>query len=291
MTKLSERAMLASLHISAWSGMMLDKEVTDATNEDFKASKDAGRYNKRLVATKFFQGISSAHSNSRRIHRLLTLPWEDDGTRVLATTGYMAYTEQMKKCRLKVEEEVKLLKGERDNIIADGKQRLGDMFNIDDYPSLEEMLDKFDFDVEIKSMPESSDFRAKLSDDATKAIIKDIERRSNERLENAMSDVFKRIQEMVGHMSEKLREYTPAKDGKKASGVIRDSIVYNIHELAELLPALNVTDDPRIEQLRKQLLEELVEHSPEILRADVKVRTATISKADKILKKVNSYLK
>lgn len=291
MSLLSERAMLVSLHISAWGGMMLDREVTDEVNVSYKADKEAGRYNKRLAAAKFLQGVSSAHSKARNVHRLLTLPWEDDGTRVLASAGYLTYTSQMKDCRLKAEAEVKLLKGERDAIIRDGKTRLGKMFNEDDYPSADDMIAKFAFDVEVKPMPSAGDFRATLSDENTKAIVKDIERRTNQRLENAMNDVFQRIQNVVQHMSERLRDYTPAKDGKKADGVIRDSLVYNIHELAEMMPILNITNDPRLVELQKQMLSELVEHSPEILRADAKVRQATISKADKLLKKVQSYMK
>lgn len=289
--KLSERAMLSSLHISSWAGMAIDREVTDTTNEDYKAGKDAGRYNKRLVAAKFFSGISTAHSNARKTHRLLTLPWEDDGTRVLAAVGYIHYVKLMKACRLKAEAEVKLFLENSAPYINEAKVRLGDMFSEDDYPDAEALAEKFGFDVEIKPMPEAGDFRAELSDDATKSIIKDIERRSKERLENAMADVFKRIQDMVGKMSERLREYSPSKDGQKAQGIIRDSLVYNIHELAEFLPALNITADPRVDELRQRLLNDLVEHSPEILRADAKVRQATISKADAILKKVNSYLR
>lgn len=292
MTRLSERAMLASLSISSWSGMAVDREVTDATNADFKAEKDAGRYNKRLVSAKFLQGITGAHSRAREVHRILTLPWEDDGTRVLATVGYMEYTKKMKECRLKAEAEVKAFLETPDAFIQEAKHRLGDMFNIDDYPAAEDIKKKFGFDVEIKPMPDAGDFRAELSDEHTKAIVKDIERRSNQRLENAMNDVFGRIKEMVQRMSERLRDYQPAKDGKKADGVIRDSLVYNIHELAkEVLPVLNVTGDKRIDDLRQQLLDDLVEHSPEILRADAKIRAQTISKADKILKKVSSYMK
>lgn len=291
MAKLSERAMLATLHISSWSGMMLDREVTDEVNESYKADKEAGRYNKRLVAAKFLSGVSSAHSNARKLHRLHTLPWEDDGTRILTTVGYINYTQIMKDAKYKVESEVKLFLQTRDDYIREGKIRLGSMFNSDDYPDANDLKDKFAFDIEIKNVNDAGDFRAELSDASTKAIVNDIQRRTNERLENAMGDVFKRIQEMVKRMSERLRDYAPAKDGKKADGVIRDSLVYNINELADLLPALNVTNDPRITQLQKQLKEDLVEHSPEILRADAKVRQATISKADKILKKVESYLK
>jgi hypothetical protein len=50
-------------------------------------------------------------------------------------------------------------------------------------------------------------------------------------------------------------------------------------------------DDKRIEDLRVKLMSDLVEHSPEILRSDNKIRQLTISKAEQILAKVRSYMK
>ncbi len=291
MSILAERAMLTALHIKSWSGMMIDREVTDAVNADFKADKEAGRYNKRLVKASFFSGVSTAHSKARKIHRLLTLPWEDDGTRILSNTGYIEYVAKMKTAKREVESEVKAFLDNPDEYIREAKHRLGDMFKLEDYPSKDDLEAKFDFDVEVKPMPEAKDFRAKLSDENTKAIVKDIERRTELRLKNAMNDVFGRVEGLVKHMTEKLRAYVPAKDGNKADGSIHASMVANINELADILPILNVTDDPRITELAKILKAELVEHSPEILRVDPKVRQETLSKADKILKRVQSYMK
>jgi len=141
-------------------------------------------------------------------------------------------------------------------------------------------------------MPDAADFRAKLSDDTVKSIVKDIEKRCNQRLENAMNDVFERVVPLLKNMVERLRDYTPAQGEEKAKGSIRDSVVYNIFELAESMPALNVTDDPRIEKLREQLVKELVEPaSPEILRSDTKARQIALTNAEKLLKKVEGYLK
>jgi hypothetical protein len=78
------------------------------------------------------QGVSSAHNKARSVHKLLTLPWEDNGTRVLSSKGFMNYSKMMKDCRLKAEAEVKLLKGQRDAIIKEAKGRLGDMFDPDE---------------------------------------------------------------------------------------------------------------------------------------------------------------
>jgi hypothetical protein len=69
-----------------------------------------------------------------------------------------------------------------------------------------------------------------------------------------------------------------------------DSTVYNIKELADILPALNLTGDPRLVQLQQQLVDELVEHSPEILKMDPKLRSDTARKAEKIFNKVKGFL-
>ena len=97
-----------------------------------------------------------------------------------------------------------------------------------------------------------------------------------------------RIEELVKHMVERLRAYQP--EAGKRDTVIRDSIVQNILELTKVLPILNITNDPRIIELEKRLTADLVT-SPVMLRTDAKLRQVTISKADAILKKVQSYMK
>lgn len=292
MTKLSERAMLVSLHIGSWQGMMHDRTVTEEISEQFKAEKEAGRYNKRLVANKFLRGVETAHRHARGIHKLLTLPWEDDGTRILTAKGYTKYQEKMHVCRLQIETEVRDFINGLPEYITEAQTRLGEMFNIEEYPSADQLKEKFNFDVEVGSLPDAADFRAKLSDDTVKSIVKDIEKRCNLRLENAVNDVFERVIPLLKNMIKRLRDYQPASGTDKAKGVIRDPLVYNIYELAETMPTLNFTEDPRIDKLREQLIAELVDPaSPEILRSDTKARQAAITNAEKILKKVEGYLK
>lgn len=292
MSNISEKAMLVSLHIGAYSGMMFDRAVSEEVNESFKADKtNAGRYNKRLIATSFLTGVSSAHSTARKVHRLFTLPWDDDGSRILSNKSYIEYMKRMRVCQRAVETEVDKFVAGLPEYIKEAKVRLGGMFDANDYPSLDELKEKFKFETEIEPVPIGSDFRAKLSEADTKVIIRDIERRCNMRLEKAMNDIFERVAEKVGKLAEKLREYKPSADGTAAQGRIHPTLVYGIYELAEMLPSLNVMDDPRIEQLQKQLLTELTDTSPEVLRADAKERQATISRAEKILKKVEGYMK
>lgn len=291
MSKLSERAMLAALHTGAWSGAAHDQLVTEEVSETHKAAvRDAGRYTKQLVANKFLRHVTGKLSTARRIHRLLTLPWDDDGTRILSCTGHAHYTEQMRLQRHGIEAAAgEFVKGLPD-YIKEAKERLGTMFDKDDYPDADSVRKKFYIDVEIKPIPEAGDFRAELSAATVKAIVKDIERRSDARIEAAMNDVFERIIEATGRMVERLRAYKPVvAEGEKRT-IIQDGVIYNIRELADLLPSLNITNDPRLVKLQKQLLTDLVEHSPEVLRTDPKKRNQTADRAEAIFKKVSSYL-
>lgn len=292
MSTLNERAMLVTLHISAWGGMMFDKVVSEEVNESYKADRnEAGRYNKRLVAKQFLVEVGSAHSVARRTHKLHTLPWEDDGTRILSNVGYVQYQQAMQDCKRKTELAVKAFIKTLPDAIAEARSRLGTMFNEEDYPNEDELKEKFGLDIEIKNVPQATDFRVKLSDEATKAIVSDIERRCHTRLKWALNDVFERAAEKVKNLKEKLRNFQPPKGETRATGIIRESLISNMYEFAQMLDSLNVTGDPRIDELKKLLMDELVEHSPQILRTDAKVRQQVISKADSILKKVNSYLK
>jgi hypothetical protein len=288
--KLSERAMLVTLNAGQWSGMALDREVSDEISETHRADKDAGRYNKKLIATKFFKDVGGKINVARRSHRLLTLPWNDDGTRILAVTGYEHYTQTMRLMKLGVDAAAKQFVKGLPEYIEEAKTRLGTMFNPNDYPTADEVLEKFYIDVEINKVPEAGDFRAKLTNEAVKAISQDIENRCNARVEAAMQDVFQRIVDVTSKMSERLRAFDSGTDDEPAKNVFRDSLVTNVKQLADLIPSLNITADPKLEALAKQLETELAEHSPEVLRTDAKVRKQTADAADRIFKKAKQLL-
>jgi hypothetical protein len=269
---------------------MYDSEVTEEVREHHHAEPGAGRYNKQIVSRKFLHPVTSQVSAASRAHQVLTLPWLDKGPRALYCPYYEQYTKTMRVCRLNVEAAAKQVASTRGEMMAEARQRLKGMFSDDDYPSVEEIEAKFYVDVEISQMTDVQDFRAELSDEAVKAITKDIQKRSDERLERAVGDVYKRIGTVVGKMAETLKNFEPATGEDKAKNNFKDSLIYNIKDVADLIPCLNITQDPKLDQLGQQMLAELIEYSPEELKTNGKVRAATASKADKIFNKVRKYM-
>lgn len=291
MSRLSERAVLAGLHIGTWSGTLHDRDVTEEVSDSHKADrKDSGRYVKQLISKKALHHVGSHISAARRAHKLLTLPWDDLGTRILSNRGYIAYTDQMRLRTQAVNAAAHEFCANYDQYVNEAKTRLGSMFSQEDYPSAENVQKKFYVDVEIKPVPEAGDFRAELSNDSVKAIVKDIETRTEARLQAAVNDVFERIADVTGKMVERLRLYKPSADGSRPEHTFKDSLVYNIQELADLIPVLNITNDIRLDALQQRLLNDLVEHSPDLLRDDERLRNKTADAAEKILKKVQGFL-
>lgn len=286
MSSISERAMLTSLRVSMWLGRAHDAEVTEEVSTDHKADpKDSGSWSKQLISKEFIKPVGGQANLARRTHRLMTLPWDDDGTRILSTRRHPAYTDAMRVQRHNFEAAVVQFVAGYPEMIKEAKVRLGTMFDPNDYPDTKEVKEKFGLEVEIKPVPMAGDFRAELSEASVKVIVKDIERRTKARLDLAMDDVFKRVAAATSRMVESLKAFD-SKESKR----FHDSTVYNILELADMIPDLNITNDERLTKLAEQLKSELVEHSPEVLKVDVNKRKATAIKAEKILKRVKQYL-
>lgn len=289
---LYERGILVAFRCGLWGARMTDQEVTAEVSEAHKADpREAGSYTKRLMSPKVMKPITQAFSLARTTHRILTLAW-DDRDRILSNQNYFHYVEQMRLRRQACQAVVGQFCDGFDDHVTQQQPLLGTMFRREDYPTADEVRRSFYFDVEHRPIPHSNDFRIQLGDATMKALAKDIEKRTKERIEGAMKDAFTRVHEVTSKMAERLRAYDEAaKDvtpGQK--GTFRDSLVSNVADLAKLLPSLNITGDPKIDELSKQLLSRLCDNSPEVLRSDKKVRTKVAAEAEAFAKKMAKFI-
>lgn len=286
--KLSDRAMLASLKISAWSARKLDRKITDETNRLHNASADAGRYNKALLAKDALGELVKLASNARTTHYSLTLPWLDDGGRILTVAGYETYTAQMAALREQWESAVKSFVDSYPSFVADARVRLNGMFNESDYPTVREVARKFDLRVRMLPVPEADDFRASVGDSQSQFIKSEIEKATREAINDAMKDVWQRVADVVSAMAEKLKAYQP--DKGREGGVFRDSLVQNIRDLVGILPMLNLTGDPKLTAMCGKLEKELCRYDADALREDDALRNEIADKAAAIFADVSGFM-
>ena len=143
-------------------------------------------------------------------------------------------------------------------------------------------------DLTILPFPDADDFRSELDEDTVAEIKASLKAGEARVLDGAMQNTVERIVEAVGHMAKKLAEFKPSTGkGVKAEGIFRDSLVENIRELAALLPAFNLTNDPRLTVITERIERELCAEDADYLRENDQVRAEVKKSADEIVEAVS----
>ena len=76
-------------------------------------------------------------------------------------------------------------------------------------------------------------------------------------------------------------------DSAKAK-IFRDSTIENIRKICELVPMLNITNDPFIARMAKEVAEGFSQVDPDTLRKDLEVRAKVVSNAKGMLAKLRA---
>lgn len=289
-TTLADRAMLASLTINQWSARKYDRKVTDATNEAHGASSDAGRYNKRLLTKTAMSTISSIVSAARKDFHRRSVPWLDDGSRIVSVMAYEALQDDMRKHREAYEDAVRKFVEGYPAYVKQAKRELNGMFNPADYPSEDEIAARFGFEVRIMNVPAAADFRADVSDAQAAMIREQIEKATKDAIAAAVHDTYRRIGEVVGHMAEKLKGYRPAAKKIGDKGLFHHTLVENVKELVDVLPSLNIANDPRLDALTDRMRKQLCTTTVDVLRDSETTRKKVAKAAASIMADVESIL-
>lgn len=278
---LSNKAMLVRLAVSQWSVRKYDRSVSAKVARDYNTTIDSGRYTKVLLAETAIQKVRRIANDVRSFHYKNTLPWYDWGPRLLPAANYLEYTQKMQAYKTEFEKAADDFCQNYPTYVAEAGQRLNGLFNQADYPPPGSIRKYYRLDISVDPLPDKEDFRVSLSSSEVTAIKKDIEARTREAQEAAMKELWTRLHDAVKNMVERLSD-------EKA--IFRNSLVGNIAELVELLPKLNVTEDPDLETMRRAVEKQLCGYKPDQLRTNSRKRRKAAKAAKSILDNMSGYM-
>lgn len=280
---LSARAMLVTLESRMWTARRLDKKATRKVNDDAGASSDASRVNKTLVARDSLAGVQSAMSAIRDYHYSRTLPWLNDGTRILPVETFREYGERMRELRDTFNAEVSNFIADYPSLREEARIFLGDLFNAEDYPTSATIRAKFGVELRFMPMPDAADWRVSVSESEMAALVREVERDTEKTIALAVEDCARRLTETVGSLAKRLRDRNKAETEGGRLTPIRDALVENVREVADLLPALNITGDARIAKAAQEVKALVSGLDAETIRESRAVREEVADKAERVL--------
>jgi len=278
---ISSSALLVELNISVWPASKLDREITDKVNTDASAVKGASQTKKNLFAgTSLRKDISDFAARIRLYHNKHTLPWADKGERMLPTALFMDYKQTINGFEQTFNMMCQNFFIEYPRLVIEAPTNLGSMYKAEDYPELTDVKLKFGFRRAVKPVPEAGDFRLDIPAHDLDEMREEFLKQQNNKLAEAMREPWDRLHEMLVGISEKLTDVEG--DSKKR---YHDTLISNPIELCSLLTKLNVTNDPKLEEARRQLEMTMLGADIEDLKGHAPARIELKSKVDEILKR------
>lgn len=255
--RISSKAMLVDLRVSQWTARKTDKRAAAEVVTTHNAQANAATVYKSLIDSTALDAVKKLASEARTYHYKMTLPWSDAGPRILSNTAYFDYMQQMQDYANRFEQAVNKLLVDYPLHRQEAKRLLGSLFDDNEYPTLAALNAKFQFKLNVLPLPTAGDFRVELDNDEADRLRQDIEQHTAGVIRAAVIEAYERVQKVVDAYIDRLA---------KPDTIFRDSLVDNAHELADMLPGLNITDDPQLAKLAEQLRTRLCAFEPQDLR-------------------------
>jgi len=265
MCHLSHKAMLVSLSMSCWRATKLDRDASRQVCEANSAETDAARVVKRLLSQKHLSPITRIQTQARTVIYEMTLPWLDNGVRVLPSDLFFPFREKMQELERAHSKAVAEFLDHYEERLADARLRLVGLFNPFDFPTRDQVERKFGMKVSVMPFPEVDDFRVEQADE----LREEFEEQARKREAEMVADLAGRIANIAG-------EFTCKVNGGKR---FWNSLTDKVSDLAKLVDGLNVTGNPDIAEAGR-LLREIAAVKPDDLRDDPKAKAEAVGKAD-----------
>jgi hypothetical protein len=162
------------------------------------------------------------------------------------------------------------------------RPELNGLFREEDYPSVEKLRAKFGVKLEVLPIPSGEDFRVTMSADEQARVAQEIDANVRQSLARGTVDLWKRLQDVVSHMVDRLNE---------PESRFHASLVSNVLDLVNLLPQLNVGEDPQLNRFAGEIRNKLCGFTARDLKTNDVLRVATANDAAALLYEMDAVLR
>jgi hypothetical protein len=278
---IARTALLASLRVSQWTARKFDRNISAELNNDKKAQHDVLRVNKLLISADALKPLQSFVGSVRTEYYRVTLPWGDDGERLLPWMSYNDFNQFMDDQYPVFDKHVQdLVDRYRDEVRA-AAHRMGDAFNIAEFPRPSDVAAKFAMSFSVRPIPTAEDFRIDLSEEMREHLAAQVRADLDRQTKQVMGHIWQQIGEMIDEVHTRLAD---------PDARFRRGLLDNFVELVSDLDKLNIGNDPRLTELRDDARKTLnALRDPEALRKDKDARKAAAADVGALADKFGDF--
>lgn len=275
---LAERAMLVRLKRSMFQPYAFDEGAT-AEIELKTGVRKAGRFNKRLLLDCYdLKDTNSAFNDVYDYVNHNTVPWLDDGVRMLPSHLYFDFTQGVRELIATAEGKARNLASKWDILVARDMLRLGPMANANDYPK--DIAAAYAISLKFMPVPSTSDFRVQISDEDRNSLASAIQEAEANVSKYLISEMLEPVRKAVEKLSIPI--------GQEKS-IFRDSLLNNIMDQVQRARKLNINGDPQVTAMIDEINAAIsgYANAQDRLREDIGARADAQAKLSEIMSKMS----
>lgn len=259
---LRKRAIKVKLNISAWKGMKKDSQVEGEVAAAHKIKGKAGKWQGNLfpACDEELKMILDAETALRGLYYSKTRKWNDN-EQILTSEQFLPFVEEMSKLRGLFEQRVDTFLNVYDERVEQAMQNRGSLASRIDYPTKDEVKEKFEVRLQFFPLEDSGDFRLEIPEEAEEKLVKQLDEGVAERLQECMKDSKERLVKALQNALINLNKV-------KGSGRYRGEWYTNLQELLEVAESFNLADDAEYSEAVKKVKDAFAYMDEEAIEED-----------------------
>lgn len=273
-TNIASKVLCTGLKTTCIGTTLTDEEVTAEVIHRHNATKGAMRVSKTRLKDAV-DPFKKLRGEARRYFNSETLPGISDDLRIIPSTRLQRMQDAVAAFN---ERDAVLLADLRKNYageIEKDRAALGDRFDASLYPPEDALGQHFSIQLTVCDLPSGDYDRIAGIDDAAKAQMKlEHDAMLVQVGTNARNDVMKKLTGLIQVVADKMSN----PDAK----AFHESTFTNLKEYLDLIPDLNITNDPVLEQMRREATDKL-NYSMKVVKDSDTLKAAAAESAKSIL--------
>jgi hypothetical protein len=242
---LSERAMLVRFSVGRWYGTGADNELLAEIRATKEANGEIGTFTKRLMDKRHLSKINKVTNEARSYFKGKTLPYDDGNLRLLSVEHFFDVKKKMTSYERSFSQAVEEFLSLYDEAVMGEKKRLGKLWKQSDYPTHEQLRDRFRFELHFRPLEDAEDLRVNLPKEELEEIRKEITEGVQRNIQQALGGLVERLKSMLGEASRRM--------GSGSGERVSTAMIEDLRALCRDLPGFNVTNDPALRKAAEEL--------------------------------------
>ena len=197
---LATSAVLVSVDVNVWSATKQDRGISDEVTHAKKADSSAGRFVKNLLADdQFHKRVSNYRQTIYNWLKRSTFRW-NNAQDILPVVNLEKFKQGFSEHEVEFNRLLDSFINNYQAIVSNMAFKAGDMFNANDYPSANEVRNKFGIRLYVAEVP-AHDWRCQISNDIAEDLKGQYERQAEGIITGILNEQVERITEVMESIS------------------------------------------------------------------------------------------